>query len=145
MSTFNKFEGFIGYLGLGAVNLNTDTLKVYLTNNTPSASADDVKTDLAEITQSPLNGYTEGGVDIQNTYSESGGTGTLVAVDVVITASGGTIGPFRYAVIYDDTHASDVLMGWYDYAEALSPQASITLQDGESITIDFGANLATYT
>ena len=56
MATFNKFEGFIGYLGLGAVNLNTDTLKIYLTNATPSASLDDVKTDLAEITAG--NGYT---------------------------------------------------------------------------------------
>lgn len=135
MATFNKFEGFIGYLGLGAVNLNTDTFNVYLSNATPSASLDDIKTDLAEITNQ--NGYTAP-VDIQNTYSETGGTGTMVAVDVTITASGGTVGPFQYAVIYDDTHASDILMGWYDYG---SP---ITLQDGESFTVNFGASLATF-
>lgn len=135
MATFNKFEGFIGYLGLGAVNLNTDTFNVYLSNATPSASLDDIKTDLAEITNQ--NGYTAP-VDIQNTYSETGGTGTMVAVDVTITASGGTVGPFQYAVIYDDTHVSDILMGWYDYG---SP---ITLQDGESFTVNFGASLATF-
>jgi len=135
MATFNKFQGFIGYLGLGAVNLNTDTFNVYLSNATPSASADDVKTDLAEITNQ--NGYTAP-VDIQNAYSEASGTGTMTAVDVVITASGGTVGPFQYAVIYDDTHASDVLMGWYDYGSA------ITLQDGETFTVDFGASFATY-
>lgn len=139
MATFNKFQGFVGYLGLGAVNLNTDTFKVYLTNNAPSASLDDVKTDLAELSQSPLNGYTDGGVDIQNTYSEASGTGTMVATDVTFTASGGSIGPFQYAVIYDDTHASDVLMGWYDYGSA------VTLSDGESFTVDFGASLMTIT
>ena len=135
MATFNKIQGFIGYLGLGEVNLNTDTFNVYLSNAAPSASADDVKTDIAEITIE--NGYT-GPVDIQNTYSEASGTGTMVAVDVVITASGGTVGPFQYAVIYDDTHASDILMGWYDYGSA------VTLNAGESFTVDFGASLATY-
>ena len=135
MATFNKIQGFIGYLGLGEVNLNTDTFNIYLSNAAPSASADDVKTDIAEITIE--NGYT-GPVDIQNTYSEAAGTGTMVAVDVVITASGGTVGPFQYAVIYDDTHASDILMGWYDYGSA------VTLNAGESFTVDFGASLATY-
>lgn len=139
MATYNKFQGFVGYVGLGAVNLNTDTFKVYLTNTAPSASADDVKTDLAEISQSPLNGYTLGGVDIQNAYSEASGTGTMTAVDVTITASGGTIGPFQYAPIYDDTHASDILMCWYDYGSA------VTLNDGESFTVDFGASLFTIT
>ena len=136
MATFNKFQGFIGYMGLGAVNLNTDTFNVYLSNTAPSASLDDVKADLAEITNE--NGYTAP-VDIQNAASEASGTLTMTAVDVVITASGGTVGPFQYAVIYDDTHASDVLMGWYDYG---SP---ITLQDTETFTVDFGASLATWT
>lgn len=131
MASYNKFEGFVGYLGLGAVNLNTDTLSVYLTNATPSASADDVKADLAEI--STGNGYT-GPQDTQNTYSETSGTGTCGATDVVITASGGSIGPFRYVVLMDDTHASDILIAWWDYGSAL------TLSAGESLTIDFGSN-----
>ena len=136
MAVFNKFEGFIGYLGLGAVNLNTDTFKVYLTNTAPSASLDDVKTDLAEIGAG--NGYTAGGDDITNTYSEASGTGTLAGTDVTFTAAGGTIGAFRYAVIYNDTHASDILMGWYDYG------SSITLNDTETFTVDFGASIATF-
>lgn len=137
MATYNKFEGFVGYLGLGQVNCNTDTFKVYLSNATPSASADDVKTDLAEI--SAGNGYTAGGTDVQNLYSESGGTGTLTGTDITWTASGGTIGPFRYAVMYDDTHASDILISWWDYA------SSITLNAGESFTVDFGASIFTLT
>jgi hypothetical protein len=133
MATYNKIEGFVGYLGLAAVNCNTDTWKAYLSNATPSASLDDVKTDLAEITNQ--NGYTAP-VDMQNTYSESGGTGTLGATDIVVTASG-AVGPFQYVAHYDDTHASDILINWYDYASA------ITMASGETFTIDYGASFFT--
>ncbi len=72
MASFNKFNQFAEDLGLGVHNLNTDTLKVYLTNAAPDAAADLVKADLAEI--SAGNGYTAGGVDVQNVFSETGGT-----------------------------------------------------------------------
>jgi hypothetical protein len=136
MASFNKIQGWVGYLGLGAINLNTDTLECYLTNATPSASADDVKADLAEIAIE--NGYT-GGVDTQNAYSEASGTGTLTATDITITATG-SVGPFRYVALFDETVSSpvtDPLAGWWDYASEL------TLANGESFTIDFGASLAT--
>jgi hypothetical protein len=118
---------------LAAINLNTDVLKVYLTNATPSASADDVKTDLAGITEE--NGYAA--ADIQNLYAEASGTGTMTATDVVWTAAGGSFGPFRYVVMYDDTHASDVLIAWWDYGSA------ITVLTGETMTVDFGASVLT--
>jgi hypothetical protein len=127
LATYNKFEGFVGYLGLAAVNCNTDTFKTYLSNAAPSASADDVKTDLAEITNQ--NGYTAP-VDTLNTYSESGGTGTCQGTSFTVTASG-TVGPFQYVVNYDDTHASNILISWWDYASAL------TLANGETFTVKF--------
>jgi hypothetical protein len=110
-------------------------LKVYLTNAAPSASLDDVKTDLAEITAE--HGYPAGGSDVQNLYSEATGTGTLTATDVIWTASGGSFGPFRYVVLYDDTHANDILIAWWDYGSA------ITVLTGETFTVDFGASVAT--
>jgi hypothetical protein len=134
MATYMKFEGFVGYLGLATVNLNTDVLKVYLSNAAPSASGDDVKGDLAEITNE--NGYTAP-IDIENAYSEAGGTGTLTAVDKTVTASGGTVGPFQVTPIFDDTHGSDILMCWFDYGSPL------TLQNGESFTVNFAASLFT--
>ena len=92
---------------------------------------------MVEITAQ--NGYPSGGSDIQNDCSETGGTLTVTAQDVVFTASGGSFGPFRYAVIYNDTPTSpaDPLVGWYDYG------SSITVLDGETFTVDFGASLLT--
>ncbi len=136
MAAFNKFETFAGDVGLKVHDLNVDTIEVYLSNATPSASADSVKADLAEITNE--NGYTAP-EDVQNGYTESGGIGTLTGVDVTITAAGGTVGPFRYVVLQNTTPTSplDPLIGWWDYG------SSITLNDGESFTTDFGASILT--
>ena len=139
MATFNKFQDFAEQLGKGVHQLHAagHTLKVYLSNATPSASLDAVKADLAEITAG--NGYTAGGDDVQNDYTETGGTGTLTGTDVTITASGGSVGPFQYVVLYNDTPTSpaDPLIGWWDYGSA------VTLSDGESFTVDFGASILT--
>jgi len=138
MAAFNKFQQFVEDLGNKVHDLvgTDETLKVYLANATPDAALDAVKADLAEITNQ--NGYT-GPVDTQNSGSEASGTLTVTGVDVTITASGGTVGPFRYVVLYNDTPTSpaDPLIGWWDYGSA------ITLQAGESFTIDFGASLFT--
>lgn len=111
--------------------------KAMLTNTAPNVATHTVKGDLTDL--STANGYTAGGTDIQNDITETGGTATVTAVDVTWTASGGTIGPFRYVVIYNDTTASPVkpLVCYYDYGSA------ITLADGESFTTDFGASLFT--
>lgn len=137
MATFNKFNDFAEQLGKGIHQLHAagHTLKVYLSNATPSAADDAVKTDLAEITDE--HGYPAGGTDVQNDYTETGGTGTLTGVDVVFTASGGSFGPFRYAVLYNDTAASDNLIGWWDYG------SSITCNTGETFTVNFGASILT--
>lgn len=139
MASFNKVDAFITAVAAGthaaAINAATDTLNCYLSNATPSASGDVNKADMAEI--STGNGYT-GGQDTQNATSQTGGTITLTATDITITASGGTIGPFRYVGLYNDTAASDPLWGWWDYTSA------ITLQVGESFTINFGASLFTF-
>jgi len=138
MASFNKFQDFVEQLAKGVHQLHAagHTLKVYLSNQAPQAT-DMVKADIAEITAQ--NGYPAGGADIQNDCSETGGTLTVTAQDVVFTASGGSFGPFRYAVIYNDTPTSpaDPLVGWYDYG------SSITVLDGETFTVDFGASLLT--
>lgn len=139
MATFNKYQQFAEDLANGVHDLigTQHTLKVMLSNTAPNAATHAVRADVTEL--SGGGGYTSGGTDIQNDGSESSGTVTVTAVDVVFTASGGTIGPFRYVIVYNDTPSSpaDPLIGWWDYASA------ITLQDGETFTVDFGASLLT--
>ncbi len=139
MAAFNKFETFVGDLGGKVHDLDADLIKVYLSNAPPSASADSVIADLADI--SAGFGYTAGGDDATGVWSETGGVGTLAGTDVVFTASGGTIGPFQYVVLYNDTPSTplDPLIGWWDYGSA------ITLQDGETFTVDFGSSILTIT
>lgn len=127
MAAYNKHNVFVGDLGLKVHNLNTDALKCLLTNTAPTA-ANAVKADLTEIGAG--NGYSAGGASITPTYSASGGTGTLGGTKIVWTAAGGTIGPFRYVDLWNDTPTSpaDPLIGWWDYGSA------ITLQIGETFS-----------
>ena len=133
MAGHNKFDDFIEQLCLKKHDMNADLVKIFLTNELPLA-ADTIKTDMVEITAE--NGYTAGGEDVTNTLSVAGGTVTMVTVDVVWTAGGGTIGPFQYVVAYNDTLAGPVdgLISWWNRGAAL------TLQDGESFTVDFQGN-----
>ena len=137
MAAFNKFNDFAEQIGLKKIDLNADVLKVYLTNAAPVAT-DTVFGTPADIAAG--NGYTAGGTDAQGVWSESpAGTGQLVCTDIVWTAAGGTIGPFRYAVLYDDTSTVKHLIGWWDYGSA------VTLQIGETFTVDFAATTLTLT
>lgn len=110
-------------------NLGSDTLKIALTNTAPNATDGT----LSQITQiSSGNGYTTGGsTTTQSSSAQTSGTYKLVCGDVTFTASGGSVGPFRYAVLYNDTAASDQLIGYWDYG------SSITLADTETFTVDF--------
>lgn len=130
MATFNKFNCFVEDLAEKVHNLGSDTLKVALTNSAPV----NTNTVLANITQiSGTNGYTTGGTQATITSSsQTSGTYKLVLADVTFTATG-SMGPFRYAVLYNDTATGDPLIGWYDYG------SSITLATSETFTIDFDA------
>lgn len=134
MAAFNKFNDFVEQLGKKNHDLDVDTIKVFLTDELPLAT-DTVKGDMVEITAQ--FGYPAGGTDIQNAYTETGGLGTMTGVDVVFTASGGTFGPFRYAVLYNDSGVTKYLVGWWDYG------SSISCNSGETFTVDFGASVLT--
>ena len=64
--------------------------------------------------------------------SQSSGTYRLTLADLTLSSTG-TVGPFRYIYLYNDTPTSpaDPLIGYFDYG------AGLTLNNGESLTIDF--------
>ncbi len=132
MASYNKFLQFTKDLVDGVHDFDAHTFKVVLTNSAPV----NTNTVLANITQiSNGNGYTTGGTATSMSTSTSSGTAKVTGTDVVFTASGGSVGPFRYAVLYNDTPSSpaDPLMAWWDYG------SSVTLADTETFTVDFDA------
>lgn len=137
MATFNKYNEFVADLANGVHNFGSHVFKFALTNTLPVAATHTQLTDITEIAAG--NGYTAGGSAVAITSAtQTGGTLSVVpTADVVITASGGAIGPFRYVVLYNDTSTNNDLVSYYDYG------SSISLNDGESFTIDVGATLLT--
>lgn len=138
MATYQKFDQTVEDLANKVHDLSADTLKFALTNTAPVAG----NTVFANITEiSAGNGYTAGGTAVGITSStQTSGTYSLVpTADVVFTASGGSIGPFRFVVLYNDTPASplDPLISFYDRG------SSLTLLDTETFTVDVQATLFT--
>ena len=128
MAAFQKINSFVEAVAEKVHNLGADTLKVMLTNTAP-LSTNTVKANLTEILAG--NGYTAGGATPAiSSSAQTSGTYKLVLADVVFTAAGGSIGPFRYATLYNDTATNDELIGFWDYG------SSITLLTGETFTWD---------
>ena len=127
MATYNSFDQFIADVHNGVHNLNTATFGVAITTVVPVVG-NSVLTDLTTVSLANAISTTFASLG----SSQTGGNYTLqFPVSKVIEASGGNIGPFRYVVIYNDSAVSDNLIAWFDYG------SEITLNDGETITLDF--------
>jgi len=127
-----KFYNFVEALlnGVHGDMEASGALKVYLTNNTPDQTLDLLKADLVGLTEGAGYGYDPASVTA--TVGETTGTATVGATDVTWTCTaGGTIGPFRYVVLYNDNATDDPLIAYWDYG------SSITLNPGESFTVNF--------
>ena len=129
MASFNKFNAFVADIANKVHNLGSDTLKVMLTNTSPVA-ANAIKADITEIAAG--NGYATGGTPAALIASaQSSGTYTLRLNNVTFTAAGGSIGPFRYCVLYNSTPVNGNLIGYYDYG------TNLTITSGNSFQVQF--------
>jgi len=132
MATYNKFQDFSEQLVRGVHDWDAHTFKIALTNTAPTATQT-----TWNLTDHPApaaaNGYTAGGTATTIAVSETSGTTTVTGTQVVFTATAGGIGPFRYAVLYNDTATSpaDAAIAYWDYA------SSVTLADTETFTVKF--------
>ena len=133
MAAFNKVNQFVQDVCSGVHQLQTGTshvLKVALTNTAPTAAS----AVIADITQvASGNGYTTDGISVGTiTGAQTSGTMKVTGgTDPVFTATG-SLGPFRYAVLFNSTPTSPLkpIIGWWDYG------SSITLASGETFTVD---------
>ena len=137
MATFNKVNDFV----LNAVHnmdLEIDQVVVALSNTAPASETPNPATDgngvLANVTEVAYTNLSSRNVTTSSS-TQTSGTYKLVLSDITLTSSGGSTGPFRYVYIYNDTVTSpaDPLIGYYDYG------SSLTLNDGDSLTVDFSA------
>jgi hypothetical protein len=127
MASFQKFNQFAEDVYEKVHNMGADQFTIALTNTAPVA-ANSVIADITEISYTNLssrNVTTSSSVQTSGSYK-------LILADLVLTASG-SVGPFRYVVLYNNTPSSplDPLVGFYDYG------SSISLANGETFTVDF--------
>jgi len=128
MATFTKFNPLVEALAEGVHNWQTNTLAIALTASAPSA-ANGVLGDITQISYTNIQDGTTTGRNVSGvTSSQTSGVYTLDATDLVLTATG-TVPAFRYIVLYNDTAASDPLIGYYDYG------TTVNLLNGETFTI----------
>ncbi len=130
MATYVKFNAFVENQTIAKIDWDSDTFKVCLSNTAPNAASSAV---LANITQiSAGSGYTSGGTAVTVSTSRTNGTMTVSATQAVFTSTG-SMGPFQYAVLYDDTVTTPnkPLVAYWDYG------APVTLSNTETFTVKF--------
>jgi len=139
MASFVKFYQFAYDLSEKVHNLNSDTINVGLTNTAPTASSNKLWADITEITAH--NGYSAGGASTGASGGTASGTFTLTGTNVTWTASGGTIGPFEWVILYNTSTSPNTkpLIGYWDYGSAL------TLNSGDSFTVQFNGGASSGT
>jgi len=137
MATFAKVNDFV-VNAVHNMDLESDQFTVALSNTAPASETSNPTADgngvLANVTQVAYTNLSARTITTTSS-TQTSGTYKLVLADLTLTSSGGTAGPFRYVYIYDDTVTvpADPLVGYYDYGSAL------TLNDGDSLTVDFSA------
>jgi hypothetical protein len=136
MAVFHKPNGFTQNVMHKVHNFNSDQLVVALVSSAypPSPSYDD----LSDVTQIDYT-YCSSRNITKISSGQSFGVYKLVLQDLVLTATSGSVGPFRYVYVYNDTSTGDMLVGYYDYS------TDVTLQDGDRITIDFDGENGIFT
>ena len=142
MAAFTFIDAFKQRLGDGEIDLTTTTghvFKLVLSATTPNV---DTMDDLVDVT---IIGATGGyaAITVTHAWAEtSAGTGIwrfAAGADPVWTASGGNFDAFRYVYLYDDTHAADALVGYWDYG------GTVNLTDTNTFTLNLDANFEIFT
>ena len=137
-ATYNKIPDWVANEGEVA-DLDADQFAVALSNTAPGAEGTDPTGDgdgvLANVTEVAYTFCSSRNL----TLASSGQTGGTYAIDfnnLVLTAGGGSVGPFRYVYVYDDTPAApaDPLVAYFDYGD------NITLLDTEFLNVNINAS-----
>ncbi len=134
MASFVKVNDFVKN-AVHNIDLESDQIAVALTNTAPGSESSNPTADgngiVGNLTQISYSNCSSRNVTTTSS-TQTSGTYKLVLADLTLTASG-TVGPFRFIYIFDDTVSTpaDPIIGYYDYG------TSITLNNGDTFTLDF--------
>lgn len=137
MTAFTKFNGFVEHKNHGVHNFSSNQLIVALSNTAPGSESTPPTGAasacvLANVTQISYTNCSSRNITTSSS-GQTSGTYKLVLADLTLTASGGSVGPFRYIYVVNDTPTSpaDPIIGCYDYG------SSLTITDGNSFVVNF--------
>lgn len=125
MATIVFSNRFKVELAQGNIDLDGDSIRGILMNNAFTFNPDSHET-LSDVSANELangNGYTTNGQVLAGAIvaeDEANDEADITFSDLTWTASGGSIGPSNGILIYDDTHASDVVIGYAAFTSAIT-------------------------
>ena len=135
------FDQFLEDEGNGVHNLDADVIKLGLFTSTITPTASDatpawgassgVDYDGNEVTTG--TSYSAGGPDITATFSQTAGTATLDATNVVIAQDASGFTNARWGLIYNETATNNEAIGFLDLGSDRSIQSG-------SLTINWHAS-----
>lgn len=139
MATPVMYDAFFDDIAEGVHAFGTDQLVVALlpAANAPNASTHTVYGDYSGLEASYTNCSTRN--ITLGSSTQTSGTYKLILNDLTLSASGGTVGPFKYIVIYNDGAATDELVCYLNYG------SDYTIADGDSFKIDFDGTNGLFT
>lgn len=133
-ASYAKYTSGVEFLVEG-INAGSDAWKVALSNtvNVADTTFTPGTTDLATG-----NGYTAGGnAATTSSSTQSAGTYKLVLNSPTTWTASGSVGPFRYAILWDSTTSQPV--AYWDYG------SSITLTSGDTFTVTLDGTNGVFT
>jgi len=133
-ASYAKYTSGVEFLVEG-INAGSDAWKVALSNtvNVADTTFTPGTTDLATG-----NGYTAGGnAATTSSSTQTAGTYKLVLNSPATWTATGSVGPFRYAILWDSTTSQPV--AYWDYG------SSITLTSGDTFTVTLDGTNGVFT
>ena len=130
------FEEFANQLGSEnhVFEAAGDTIRVALFTASRTFAAADASPAYSSTNEVSGTGYTAGGATIASqSYNEASGVATFDGADVTWSQNASGFTGATSALIYNDSNASDMAIGWVDLGSAVSQQ------DGD-VTISWNAS-----
>lgn len=145
---FTVFQSFLDYMNIGAatsdlasVNVNADSFKIGLINNTAAPANTTATADWGDFSANEVsgNGYTAGGAAATISASQSAGTLTFsLDANVVWTSTGtGDATGIYWGILYSTTHTGTTdAIGFFEVGTNLDlNNGDITINSGNILTI----------